>query len=470
MSSFDSQSARTDRVDGSNTVEIPQMIEWICHPFFLPAKALWDAIQAAEPKLAITFDAKIPSKDSQIEMFNPFNLERFTQLFWDRWYFNCPILHRPSFDISTARIETIFVLALTGALMSSNTEDLKNARSWLDIVEIVFQHPLLSGPKTNSGSQDSEGSLHERLDIIQSGLMICVLQNWEGSDAAQTRIRRQRFSAIVFASRDLGFERARHGDDLDLNRNQMDWSAFIFNEELIRQAHLAVLILACLTNFSHARTLTFVFLLDTEFTIFHNVPPRISISELEMGFSCSEPCFMAQNPQEFLERTRTTHPDYFRIKDFLVCDVIATLCFDHKDSDDVPTKLFGLTALNLFATVSAIHSIIFSQCTSLCLFPSTQSLLRKGLETWLKVWEMRLQISSNDMPLNFGGQVGEEPTNGVDGIARHAREFQTLALVKLSSFQESSQSFTDGSTIGPRTTVPRLGDVAELVLRPAFID
>jgi hypothetical protein len=239
----------------SNVIEISRVMTWISHPLFQYSKAAWDVVQRGERSksyLSGTQVAPSISGNAYVEFFNPFNLETFLQLYWSRWSFNCPIIHKPSFDLTKVPTIMVFVIILIGALMSPNPEDSLNARMWLDIAEeAVFRHPILWGETQGPSEEGSEASLREKLNILQSAFLICVLQNWEGSDAARKRIRHQQFSAVVSvgfrlkfprivtykrskAARILGFARANHTNDIDLNQNYIDWPQFVFTEELIR--------------------------------------------------------------------------------------------------------------------------------------------------------------------------------------------------------------------------------------------
>lgn len=201
-SSFDSSIAPVDGPMDPNMIEISQMMSWLSHPYMAHSKAIWDAIQQVERADADssgTSAAKSTQGKGYIEFFNPFNLELFLYSYWNRWSFNCPIIHKSSFDLATAPSSLIFVLVLTGALMSTNPEHSSNAKLWLDAAEeTVFRDPFLAGDSRGISEEDSEDSLQEKLRTLQGALLICVLQNWEGSNAARKRIRRQQYSAVVF--------------------------------------------------------------------------------------------------------------------------------------------------------------------------------------------------------------------------------------------------------------------------------
>jgi hypothetical protein len=104
--------------------------------------------------------------------------------------------------------------------------------------------------------------------------MVCLFQNWEGDEASKSRIRRFRYSTVVALARDIGIRHARHLPYQSLQPSTFSWVAFVAREQLIR-------------------VIIWVFLLDTAFVIFNNVPPRMSIKEMKLHLACSEACFQA---------------------------------------------------------------------------------------------------------------------------------------------------------------------------------
>jgi hypothetical protein len=94
------------------------------------------------------------------------------------------------------------------------------------------------------------------------------------------------------------------------------------------------------------RTLIFVHLLDTAFTIFNNFPPRIAITELKMNLACPEACFQAESADDcLLQLINGTTP--FNS----IASVVETICEEEID----PTAWHALTqigVLNSFVIIS----------------------------------------------------------------------------------------------------------------------
>lgn len=175
-------------------VEVSQMRDWPLHPLAQQAMeirhGLIDAILKRGPS---GFDIL-----SQVDFFSPRNLENFLNLFWIHWYPNMPLIHQPTFKCMKAPWELILVLSITGALMSPNSTDLMRAKRWLDIVEdLVFADLSMFSDDSIASSTESYDRLWRKLKILQAGVLTCIVQNWDGNECAQKRIRQTRFVQLV---------------------------------------------------------------------------------------------------------------------------------------------------------------------------------------------------------------------------------------------------------------------------------
>ncbi|KIW63366.1 hypothetical protein, variant [Phialophora macrospora] len=434
------------RRSSEKNAQLFEMMCWMSHPMFVPSKKLWTRLQCEDARVCYDHNrhgSRPLSVDADLDFFNPMNLDRFVHLYWERWHFNGPIVHKATFDINAASPEMIFAFALTGAFMSNDEADVAGARSWLDVVEeVVFQHPLLSEHPVAPTCEGQVMSLRERLELIQAALLISVLQNWEGSEASRRRIRRSRFSSVIFAARDIGFAEAKHTNDFNLELRHVDWEEFILREELIR-------------------TQTFIFLLDADFMIFHNVPPRIGIPELTFSFSCTAACFEATTPDELWAAIDLDPGCCWQTQDFTLRGAVELMCREGASSADVLKSLRGLTTLNLFAVVSALHSLLFTQQMSLSLSSSeTMSRLRNALHMWAQLWERRRRVPDCAVPSSAHISVSGD----TDGIYRHADEWQAFALAKLDRLTATGGTVTATAPSDYRDNASTsLQDVADLL-------
>lgn len=83
--------------------------------------------------------------------------------------------------------------------MSPERSDIEDARMWFNCVEeLVFTDEDFNSDLASTGSNPT---LHRNIvQALQAAYMVCLYQNWEGSDASKRRIRRYRYSNLVSVS------------------------------------------------------------------------------------------------------------------------------------------------------------------------------------------------------------------------------------------------------------------------------
>ncbi len=185
----------------ANTIEIPKMMEWIAHPLFSKSKSIWEALHKLEGagQDGTTGRSRLSlARNACFKFFTPPNLEKFLTSYWRRWSSNCPIIHESSFERRSTRPELVMVMALIGASMSSRTEVIEEARTWLDVAgELIFGHPVLSGREDNVEASTQIYDEREKLELLQSSLLISVLQHWEGEETSRKRVRNLQYTAVT---------------------------------------------------------------------------------------------------------------------------------------------------------------------------------------------------------------------------------------------------------------------------------
>lgn len=73
-------------------------------------------------------------------------------------------------------------------------------RLWFDCVdEVVFTDEDFNNDMTNLNSMPI-GPRRDKVQALQAAFMVCLYQNWQGSDASKRRIRRRRFATLVSVS------------------------------------------------------------------------------------------------------------------------------------------------------------------------------------------------------------------------------------------------------------------------------
>lgn len=313
---------------------------------------------------------------------------------------------------------------MTGACVSPNRIDKDDARVWFNAVEeLVFTDDDFCSDE--SGLTDDPPN-RSKIQAMQAAYIVCLYQNWEGSDSAKRRIRRHRFSTLVSVARDIELHNARHIQYT--NRAEFDWSAFAAREELIR-------------------TCLWIFLLDTAFVIFNNLPPRMVIKEMAMDLASCEAVFQAESA-DVCFRTFQRKSQNFALQ---LPRVVGTfyraaeiLC--KAELDDLSRQqLADLGPLNLFAITSSLHSMIFHYQNN---FGSESQLvpIRNALENWKMVWTEythELALNPDHAPL---GSAIITPSNMWKriGFMRHASDYWLLASLILDRICITEHQPSDG--------------------------
>lgn len=167
-----------------------------------------------------------PNNNSTVKLTWSRELEQECRQFfsphWSVWHSNVNIIHRPSFDVMSCRPILLASMALIGksslnlgstttltvhvlvAYVSPDPVDNEDAKIWFSCVEeMVFtDDDICSDTEPNSPADDRSPAPNvlaslPKLKALQASYIVCLYQNWEGSDASKRRIRRHRFSTVV---------------------------------------------------------------------------------------------------------------------------------------------------------------------------------------------------------------------------------------------------------------------------------
>lgn len=195
-------------------------------------------------------------EDACLQFFAPAHLRRFLNLFWASWYPNCPIIHKPSFGTKPFSGVLFTTITVLGACLSSEKADIEFAKRLLDYVEeAVFASWSSSQGDMSRKTTSNLTNCPPRPQALQAMLLVCVLQNWEGSVESKRRIWYYRYPIVTKVSQLFLFDGIQHAlnpaktskaarsfqkGSATHNGCQWDgateswWHHFISREELIR--------------------------------------------------------------------------------------------------------------------------------------------------------------------------------------------------------------------------------------------
>jgi hypothetical protein len=78
--------------------------------------------------------------------------------------------------------------------------DNEDARTWFNCVEeMVFMDDDFNSDLTYRSS-DKMAMQRRKIQAVQAAYIVCLYQNWEGTDASKSRVRRYRFATLVSVS------------------------------------------------------------------------------------------------------------------------------------------------------------------------------------------------------------------------------------------------------------------------------
>ncbi|KAL2816070.1 hypothetical protein BDW59DRAFT_177461 [Aspergillus cavernicola] len=332
------------------------------------------------------------------EFFSPPNIRRYLVYFWSFWYPNCPMIHRPTFDIYNTPHTLLLSMLLIGSSFAPEESVNRNAKLWF---HIIISH--------GNGTEDFYRR-RNALKALQAAYFMCLLQNWEGDDDSRRRIRRVRFSMVTSIAREVGFAPGSHHQ----LQCENDWARFIAKEEF-------------------NRTLAYIFLLDTAFVIFNNTPPKVSISELNIDPLCSEECFQ-ESPAAgcLLPPPQKDIPT--PIATYSLTALISRICQGELDNAE-QQYIAQLGKLNLFILVSAFHTLLFHARNTFT--PQAAIVpIQQGLNNWIRIWKQHEELdqSRHKYPLDL------PPLRDCwkrTGFMQYAPEYCTLAQCIIISIQQT---------------------------------
>ena len=272
------------------------------------------------------------------EFFASNNLHRLIVSYWAFWHPNCPIVHKPTFSITTAPAALVATMVLIGAVLSPVEADRESALVWLDFVEEwVFSSGSFNDDPLPFDPQDMNSpGLQDRLDALRAAYCAILLQTWEGTEEAKRRARRSRYTDIIGAFRTVCFKSVTHenlNSYLERPSLEIGWKHFAMKEELIR-------------------TLTYIVLLDSAYIIFNNTPPRMALQEARISLSCPEALFQAEDVHSWRDALRAWDASDLGLKQLTITQVVCLIWNKRASMSDRDWRmLLQMSSLHMFTII-----------------------------------------------------------------------------------------------------------------------
>ncbi|KAK4129800.1 hypothetical protein N657DRAFT_653081 [Parathielavia appendiculata] len=347
----------------SPEIDISSLSSWPQDPIVIKLEQVVllvkNVVKVKPHNSAITLNWSAALEQRCRQFFSPPRFSKFIELYWSVWHPNFNILHRPTFDPSSTQPILLATMALIGACVSPDPVDNEDARMWLNCVEeMVFTDDDFCR------------------DIDPPAVSDITLP----INSPENRAKLEALQAAFLTARDVGIDTARHLDYSMQPKHEFDWGEYVMREGLIR-------------------ILMWIFLLDTAFVIFNNLPHRMVIKEMKMNMASPEACFQAATAEECIDKIHRWIPPTSPFCTLLLREAIENLCLDTMMPES-QQQFSQLGPLNLFAMVSAIHYMIF-QHQNLLAVEGQLVPIRNGLRNWIEIWEKYAEMPPSLTPHGF---------------------------------------------------------------------
>ncbi|THY07268.1 hypothetical protein D6D01_09795 [Aureobasidium pullulans] len=317
------------------------------------ASALIKALTLCLPQMSQEVDVQ-KLMFSKIFLMVTARIQRLARTYFGRFHRSVGIIHPASFDPNEVSVALLTAVAYVGGMYSEDISERGVIVDGLDLLEcMVFSSrtfKTFSGLEANSSSDCQDDQI--TFEDLQAGCLVVVAQHCFGNHTAKARAMETRFGELIRVCRKLGLPESRQR--LEDRETEQQW--------LRKEARI--------------RTMAYITLMDRNFHFFHNLPCRLSTSELGFDTPCPEAIFNAEHP--------------YRAKDFRFQSDATVLCAYQiiRNNPGTMTDL-KLTSLDTMLLGSVLHSQIAIHLERL---DSTQSVvlpesLSNGVKLWYQVWK-----------------------------------------------------------------------------------
>lgn len=228
-------------------------------------------------------------------------------------------------------------------------------------------------------------------------------------------------------------------------------------EELIRWVYRSIVPAQLLISFSSV--LMWIFLLDTAFVIFNNLPPRMVIREMRMHLAVPDNCFHSPSADQCLEQLKLSLPSSSQYWKMSFGNIFKSLCSESL-AMHIRYDLASLGPLNLFALTSgescliplstfcqltpviAIHSQVFQYRNS---WGTVQLLLpiQNALRNWKDAWQLSTTFPKDSLHTVDSNSLPPERMWERYGLCKHCPEYWLLANLMVTHLTNQGASPID---------------------------
>ncbi|OQE12469.1 hypothetical protein PENVUL_c001G06109 [Penicillium vulpinum] len=303
------------------------------------------------------------------------NISASISAFFHSLHWHLPVVHFPTFDpgnISNPLLLSIFLsgatytIPLDGGALPSGLFDVAEEYIFRKIADLS----TLASPKDQSHRLST-------VQLLQSALIIEMLQFGQDNMQTRRRIRIVRHPCLVSTIRSLGIFQLKRGTAPTVC-DERTWINLVADEVCIR--------IAC-----------WAFLADGFLTVCFKNHPSISVFELDCHFPWSAGLWEAESASSF-SRIAMSHSTELPLPPLK--DVITELLETPLSKDPIPWSL-SVSVEHLLILIYAINSLAFQARAGLLKYLSLDR-IRCASGNWRRIWDSVIGLLDKDQLLHLG--------------------------------------------------------------------
>jgi hypothetical protein len=332
----------------------------------------------------------------------------FLESYWGSWSGNFFNVHRPTFDPVTAHTPLLATMVLMGAALCPQENYRNAAATFFDAVEEwLFQHEdFTEVPLEVAGNDSDLVQVERRMNALRAAHMMVLIQTYEGSKVAHTRVIYQRYAQLVAVARSLCNACNTHGDLRKYIQSpdpREAWNRFRVIEDVIR-------------------TVNYAFLTDWCHCMFRNTLPLVRLDDLFIDLACPAICYQAPTVSLWQSSMKIWAESDIGRRQMSYADAMLIMCEESVSPEDSQV-LMQMSNLNLCTLIFGFNAMI-AHLRAAQGFVKPSENIRYALENWAEAWTHRKPwpgLDEDQSPFRAG----------VNGFPYRCQEFYCVAYVLL---------------------------------------
>ncbi|OOQ85442.1 hypothetical protein PEBR_24720 [Penicillium brasilianum] len=303
------------------------------------------------------------------------NIPSFISAFFQSLHWHLPIVHFPTFDPGNISNPLLLAISLAGAAYSLPRDD-ANFSPWIfDVAEEYIFRKIAN--LSIASSQEDLTHLMPTVQLIQSALIMEMLQFGRDDIQTRRRIRIIRHPCLVSTIRSLGFLKLKRSTAPRVF-DYWTWRMLVAEEMCIR--------IAC-----------WAFLADGFLTVCFKNYPALSVFEMDCHLAWSAELWEAEDAESF-SKIAVAHAIDVPLPS--LSEVVDQLLEPPKTAGPTPWSS-SLSPEHLLIIIYAISSLAFQARSGLLKYLSPEKISRAAAN-WKQIWDTVVKTPKKEQLLHLG--------------------------------------------------------------------